>query len=81
MLVPLIAGLSAFLIANDRRRRVLLVAASAAHLVLTISVLIARPEIAPGAWFGLDALGLLFLAVISGLFFGASVYAVKYLSF
>ena len=81
MLVPLIAVLSAFLIANDRRRRVLLVAASAAHLVLTISVLIARPEIAPGAWFGLDALGLLFLAVISGLFFGASVYAVKYLSF
>ena len=81
MLVPLIAGLSAFLISDDGRRRVLLVAASAAHLSLTVYALVTRPEIPPGAWFGLDALGLLFLAVTSVLFFGASVYAVKYLSF
>ncbi|MEI7530287.1 MAG: proton-conducting transporter membrane subunit, partial [Elusimicrobiota bacterium] len=81
MLVPLIAGLSAFLISDDGRRRVLLITASAAHLALTVSVLVTRPEIPPGAWFGLDALGLLFLAVTSVLFFGASIYAVKYLSF
>jgi len=81
MLVPLLSGLMAFLISDDGRRRGLLVAASALHLALTISIFVARPEIVPGDWFGLDALGLLFLGITSVLFFGASVYAVKYLSF
>ena len=80
MLVPLLAGLSAFLITDDGRRRILLVASSALHLSLTVYVIAARPGMAPGAWFALDPLGLLFLGVTSLLFMGASIYAVKYLS-
>ncbi|MFA6434435.1 MAG: proton-conducting transporter membrane subunit [Elusimicrobiales bacterium] len=80
MLVPLLSGLSAFLIRDDGKRRVLLLTAAAAHLALTVYALAARPGIVPGDWFALDPLGLLFLGVTSVLFFGASVYAVKYLS-
>ncbi|HBB65930.1 MAG: NADH dehydrogenase [Elusimicrobia bacterium GWA2_56_46] len=80
MLVPLLAGLSAFFIADDGRRRILLIASAALHLSLTICVIAARPVIVPGAWFALDPLGLLFLGVTSLLFLGASIYAVKYLS-
>ena len=80
MVLPLLAGLTSFLIKNDGRRRALLIISSALHLIITIGVFIVRPAIQPGAWFGLDALGLLFLGITSVLFMGASVYAVKYLS-
>ena len=80
LLIPLLAGLSAFLIKDDSRRRLLLLASAGCHLALTIAALVTRPEMAPGDWFALDALGLLFLGVTSILFLGASVYAVKYLS-
>ena len=80
MLIPLLAGLSAFLIGSDRNRRLLLLAAAGSHLALTVAALVTRPEMVPGAWFALDPLGLLFLGVTSLLFLGASIYAVKYLS-
>jgi len=78
-LSPLLAGLGAFLIRNDERRRFLLLAAAGFHLLLVAAALAFRPAAAPGAWFALDELGLLFLGTASLLFFGASVYAVGYL--
>ncbi len=80
LLIPLLAGLAAFIITDDERRRMLLLAAAGLHFALTVAVLVTRPVSVPGAWFALDALGSLFLGVTSILFFGASVYAVKYLS-
>jgi len=80
MLIPLLSGLAAFLISDDRCRRILLLAVAGIHLALTIAALVVRPEMLPGEWFGLDSLGLLFLGVTSVLFMGASVYAVKYLA-
>ena len=80
MVVPFLAGLCAFFVKDDVRRRALLLAAAGCHFALTIAALVLRPEPVPGAWFALDPLGLLFLGTTSLLFAGASVYAVKYLS-
>jgi len=80
LLVPLLAGLAAFLMKDDGARRVLLIVAAALHFNLVISAFVFRPSAVPEAWFALDALGLLFLGVTSLLFLGASIYTVRYLS-
>jgi len=84
--LPLIAGLAAFIIEDDALRRRLLLGASAGHSALTAALFLARIQprsaciSAPaGEWFGLDALGLIFLGITSVLFLGAAVYAVCYL--
>jgi hydrogenase-4 component F len=91
MLLPLAAGLTAFLIRNDGVRRGLLVWTARLHAALTALLLwtfvSARAALGSfpspgfaGDWFAYDALGLLFLAVTSALFLGASHYAVHYLA-
>ncbi|MHB0996717.1 MAG: proton-conducting transporter transmembrane domain-containing protein [Elusimicrobiales bacterium] len=91
MLLPLFSGLVAFLVRNDASRRALLVWTARAHALLTALLLYtfvsARAVLGAfpspgfsGDWFAYDALGLLFLAITSALFLGASHYAVHYLA-
>ncbi len=78
--VPLAAGVVSFFVRNNYLRRGLIIAASVIHLTLTCLVWISRPEGFFGGWFAFDDLGIVFLAVTSLLFLGASVYGVGYLS-
>ena len=78
-LVPLVTGLVALAIPSDRPQRFLLIGGATAHLALVIAALIAPPDAVLGGYLHADALGTLFLAITSGLFFAASVYAVGYL--
>ena len=82
ILVPLLAGLAAYVLRNILLRRALLVGTAAAHLALVVWVWRDRPAM-PAAllegWLALDEPGLLFLSIASVLFLAASVYAVGYL--
>lgn len=78
--IPFLAGLFSFLIRSDYFRRCLLLFCAAAHLVLTGMLCFNTGPLACGMWFGLDSIGLIFLALTSLLFCAASVYGVKYLS-
>ncbi len=79
VVVPALAGLAAFLIRNSGARRALLIAASLAHLGLTIAAWAAPTRGILDGWIRLDAAGHLFLAVTSVLFLAASAQAVEYL--
>jgi hydrogenase-4 component F len=85
VLVPLLAGLAAYMVRWTAPRRALLVAVAAVHLGLTAWVWVgwpdpeARPRPVLDGWMALDAPGLLFLSILSVLFFAASIYAVGYL--
>ncbi len=79
VLIPVCAGLAAFLVRPDTPRRALLIAASVAHAALTCAAWAWPPPPAAGGWLLLDAPGLLFLAITSLLFLAASVYATGYL--
>ena len=63
-----------------RWRVVALVATAAAHLALTISLWVSPADATVNGWFGVDALGLLVLTVISIIFFATAVYTVGYLA-
>lgn len=76
---PLIAGLASFFIRNDRYRRVLALFCSGAHLFFTGLTFFRAQSVLLSGWFALDAPGFIFLAITSLLFFGAALYAVKYL--
>lgn len=78
VILPALAGATAFILRDDPLRRRLLVGTAAAHSALTALAWM-RP-LTPGGWFGLDALGLVFLSLISLLFLSASVYALHYLA-
>ncbi|HOY10016.1 MAG TPA: proton-conducting transporter membrane subunit [Candidatus Omnitrophota bacterium] len=78
--VPLLLGLVSFFIRDDFKRRVLIVVCSSAHLVLTGLVWGNGDGVNPGAWFAFDHTGVVFLAITSLLFFGASFYGIEYLS-
>jgi hydrogenase-4 component F len=80
LLMPALAGLGAFALRADRPRRALLVAAAGTHLAMVVACWVARPAPVPRGWLALDAAGLLFLTVTSGLFLAASVYAAGYLA-
>lgn len=87
LLLPLGAGILAFLIRNDRTRRLLLLWTAIGHFLLTVMMFIQGPSPAPCAgcaasrpWFSYDALGLFFLGITSLLFLGAAYYAVEYLA-
>ncbi len=77
--IPTLAGLAAFFIRPDGPRRVLLTATAVVEALLTAGAWIARPAPVFGGWLALDALGLLFLSIISALFLAAAFYAVGYL--
>lgn len=80
IVLPSLAGLSAFVIRNDRLRRLLLVLTAFGHLSLSFLAVFDRPVAVPGeGWFALDPLGALFLLITSTLFAAVSVYAVGYL--
>jgi len=79
VLLPIGAGLLSFLVRRALPRRVLLLATAAGHAVLTASAWIRPPGPAWGGVLRLDAIGLLFLSISSGLFLAASVYAAGYL--
>jgi hydrogenase-4 component F len=80
MLVPLIAGILAFVIRRDLIRRGLLLLSAGVHLGLTAAVWATRSEAILDGWFALDDLGILFLGITSLLFFAAAVYGVRYLA-
>ncbi|MDD2804465.1 MAG: proton-conducting transporter membrane subunit [Elusimicrobiales bacterium] len=95
LLLPLAAGLLAFVIRSDSARRSLLLWTARIHFLLALVVIgkfiagdlvtvcpvvqAPAPELA-SQWFAYDPLGLLFLGVTSLLFLGASQYAVTYLA-
>jgi hydrogenase-4 component F len=76
---PLLAGCAALAISSRRVREALLLATAAAHLAGVACAARAPGATALGGWLGVDALGLVFLAVTSALFLAASLYAVGYL--
>lgn len=80
ILIPALAGLASFLIRRNDVRRTILVVAGLAHASLTAAMWVWRPDPIMEGWLNLDALGLLFLSAVSGLFVTASIYAVQYLS-
>ena len=93
MLLPLAAGIAAFMIRGDRARRALLLWTARFHLLFTVSQFVlafragtfsAGPAAAAApqgtVWFQYDALGLFFAGIASLLFLGAAHYAVAYLA-
>lgn len=94
LLIPLAAGVLAFIIRGDVPRRRLLLAAAWAHFLLAaaaaaghfsggelVSLDFQQPPPVPiPVWFELDPLGLIFLLVASLLFLGAAHYAAHYLA-
>lgn len=78
--VPLLAGLAAFIIRSHSWRRALLLVTALAHAGLAALAAVLRPAPILNGWFGLDAIGFLFLSVTSVLFLAAAVYGVHYLA-
>ncbi len=79
VLLPLLAGLAAFFLRHDGARRALLLLTAMGHSCLTALAWVQRPPAALDDWLLLDAPGLLFLSVTSGLFLVISIYALGYL--
>jgi len=80
ILVPIIFGIAVFIIPWQKVRRWLLVIAAGLHLAMVIILFLRPPRPMLGGWLALDVLGLLFLAIVSLLFFVSSVYGFSYLS-
>ncbi len=78
--LPLAAGGAAFGLAAPRMRRGLLVLTALVHAVLTGMCWKTRPAPVLNGWLGLDAAGLLFLSLTSGLFLVVSLYIAGYLA-
>jgi len=79
VLIPALLGVLAFFLRARGSRRVLLLAGSCFHAAAVGLAVLRRESCSGGAWIGLDALGLLFLAITSALFLAVSVYTVGYL--
>ena len=79
VLLPLLAGLTVFVLPRPALRRGLLLGAALMHTVLTAICWKWTPNPVLGGWFALDAAGLLFLSITSGLFLMVSFYVVGYL--
>jgi hydrogenase-4 component F len=80
ILLPLLAGVLAFLLRGDRLRRMLLLAVTATHVGLVARAWIVHPDPVFSGWLALGSLELLFLGPISLLTLAASTYAVGYLA-
>ncbi len=76
--LPALLGALAWLMRDLRQQLWLLVGTASAHLALTASFWLFRPS-SVGFFLSLDALGLLFLSLMSALFLAASIYSVSYL--
>jgi hydrogenase-4 component F len=69
----------AFILRNTTLRRLLLVFTAVVHAALTVGAWLLRPGEALDGWLSVDAPGLLFLSIASGLFLTVSFYAVGFL--
>ncbi len=79
VMLPLLAGLAAFALPRPVLRRGLLVGTALIHAGLATVCWKATPAPALGGWLALDAAGLLFLSITSGLFLVVSFYIAGYL--
>jgi hydrogenase-4 component F len=79
IILPLLAGLVAFVLTRPALRRGLLVGTALVHTTLVAVCWKQTPDPALGGWLALDAAGLLFLSITSGLFLMVSWYVVGYL--
>lgn len=77
--VPFLVAVAAFLWPSERTRPWLLPVAGVIHAGLSLWLLIAPPVLAPGAWFGFDAVTRAVLPMVSLLFLVCSIYGVAYL--
>jgi hydrogenase-4 component F len=78
-ILPFAAGVLALAISHHGVRRALLLLTTASHLGVCIFLYRCPPVAKAGSWIMLDGLGLVFLFVISILFFLAAIYTVSYL--
>lgn len=80
VVLPALAAVAAWVLRSNRARRILLVAASVTHALLT-GWLWFQPGRFPalGAWIAVDGLGLVFLGITSLLFLAVSLSAVGFL--
>ncbi|MBI5345961.1 MAG: NADH dehydrogenase FAD-containing subunit, partial [Chlamydiae bacterium] len=79
LLIPAFFGFSCFIVRSNKIRRTILVLSAFVHLCLTVASLF-KAQDNTNEWLYLDSLGLIFLLIMSFLFFGASIYAVAYLN-
>jgi hydrogenase-4 component F len=79
ILVPALAALLCLIVRATVVRRYMVVCAAIGHLALVTTAWFIHPEPILSGWLGLDQLGLLFLTIVSILFFAASIYAIGYL--
>ncbi|MDP2645994.1 MAG: proton-conducting transporter membrane subunit [Desulfobacterales bacterium] len=80
VLIPTGLGALALFISSRRLRRAILLIGSGSHATAVCILAINQPAIKSGGWVGLDALGLLFLAITSILFAAVAVYTCGYLT-
>lgn len=80
VLIPILAGLASFIMRRGNGRRALLMVTAVIHAALTVTTWIMPSSSALGGWLQIDALGLVFLSVISALFLSTAGYAVAYLA-
>jgi len=80
LLIPAMAAVLSLILRSDPVRRIILLAASVSHTVITIAAwnMDAKPLL--GGWLMLDKAGLLFLTITSVLFLACSFYAFGYLA-
>ncbi len=79
VLVPLVGAGMAFLLRSNRLRMALLIGVAVLHLALVISCWYQQPTSLLGGWLAVDALGRIFLTLVSVLFVCAALYAIGYL--
>lgn len=77
--VPLVAAVVAFVCPMERLRPLLLPLTGSIHAALAFWLLVSPPVMAPGAWFGCDAVARAVLPMVSLLFLVCSFYGVAYL--
>lgn len=77
--LPALAGGAVFVLSWRAGRRAILLLAAAAHLAMTASIWYQCPVVTPESWLGVDAVGLLFLTIVSLLFCATAIYALGYL--
>ncbi len=78
--IPAILGLTVFFVRSAKLRHGLLLGGSGFHMLATFAFALKTPEPHLRTSTGLDAIGLLFLAITSLLFFASAIYAIGYLA-
>ncbi len=77
--VPAVAALGAWGVRSVRVQLAILIATTAVHLGSTVALWCSAAPMHGGSLFGMDALGLLVLSLVSLLFLAAALYSVPYL--